>query len=99
MMRSLSNDLSARARFLAERDGRSIYLQGIAVALEVELPEFTIHIDPPGTLHVETWPPFVQSLYMEAPNGSILCTSPDEVLQGVIDVLKKHMILDDLASV
>ena len=92
MMRSLSNELSRRARYLTARDG----MRWI-IGQELELPELQITISNAGTLVIERSDD--KLIYEESPTGVIIRTSPTDELEEAIDILRKYMVLDDMAEV
>ena len=100
MMRSLSNELSQRARHLLETRGRrgSKHLNWENLVHELVLPELTLDASVQNTLMIEETVSG-KMIYMESPNGTIIRTSPDEDLERAIEILRKHMVLDDLGSV
>jgi hypothetical protein len=98
-MRSLSNELSRRARTLLERDGHPSVVNGVVLGRDLQLLELLLIVDEKGTLTVETNTRTTVMVYMESPNGAILHTSPDDVLEGAIHYLSKYMVLDDMANV
>jgi hypothetical protein len=98
MMRSLSNELATRARALLKRDGHSSSPYGNRLGADLSLVTLEIWSDDHGTLCVEQ-KYTKKTLYMESPNGSILKTSPDNILERVIDELRQRMVLEDLSDV
>lgn len=98
MMRSLSNELSFRARALIKRDGHEGKLQGHSLGSDLTLSTLSLWTDENGTLCVEQRYTH-KVLYMESPNGTIMRTSPDNILERTLDELRQLMILEDMADV
>ncbi len=97
MMRSLSNELSTRARALLNRDGHESAIHLQPSGCDLSLPTLDLWSDDQGTLCVEQR--FTKKvIYMESPNGSILKSSPDNILERAIDELRQRMVLEDLAD-
>jgi hypothetical protein len=104
MMRSISNELSRRARFLAKRDGYDHEMfDGSKTTKVLKAPGMVIYLDEDNTLSI------VHELYLsgsareqillEGPIGTLIETSEDEVLEWAINQLVPLMVLDDLASI
>jgi len=98
MMRSLSNELSTRARALLERDGHKSVVHGADLGGELKLATLTLWTDERGTLCVEQTYTH-KTIYMESPNRTVIRTSPDNILKRAIDELRQNMILEDMADV
>jgi len=98
MMRSLSNDLARRARTLLEHDGRDSVVSNIHLGRDLTLKELYLCVDEKGTLVIETNTLNPVTVYTESPTGVIITTSPDNVLEDTIEMLTRHMVLDDLAG-
>ena len=98
-MRSLSNELSRRARMLLSRDGHEANVGGVRLGRDLVLPELYLTVDEKGTLTVETNDLPTAMLYMESPNGAIISSSPNEALEWAVCYLSKHMVLEDMAEV
>lgn len=98
-MRSLSNELSRRARMLLSRDGHEANVGGVRLGRDLVLPELYLTVDEKGTLTVEENNLTTAMVYMESPHRTILRTSAEATLEWAIAVLSKHMVLEDLAEV
>jgi len=99
MMRSLSNELSTRARALLKRNGHPSIVNGVVLGRDLQLLELVLIVDGKGTLTVESNTRKPVMIYMESPTGVIVHSSPDDVLEGAIHYLSKYMVLDDMANV
>ena len=100
MMRSLSNEVSRRARVLLKRDGHKgkALAGGHYLGRVLELASLTLSVSVEGTLLVEqTYSGIV--IYNESPTGVILSTSRDNILERTIDELQQFMILEDMSDV
>ena len=96
MMRSISNELSVRARALLKRDGHISLIH--FRESELRLSTLTLWVDVDGVLVVEQ--NYTHgTLYTESPTGVILTTSPDNILERAIDELRQRMVLEDLSDV
>ena len=99
MTRSLTIELSHRARALLARDGRDAIVGGIHLGRDLTLLELYLVVDQQGTLTVEANALLGDVIYMENPNRTPIRTSPNDVLEEAIDVLGRHLVLEDLADV
>jgi len=98
MLRSLSNELSTRARALLKRDGHRSKIRAHTYGSDLTLPTLALWTDEHGTLCVEQR--YTNKvLYVESPNAGVLRTSPDNILERVIDELRQQMVLEDLSDV
>lgn len=100
-MRHISNELSRVARFLAFRDG---YVHEIANAgptyqvLVLRDDDLQIDVDEDNTLRIQSNVAY-QTIMLEGPIGTLIETSPDEVLEATLEKLRKYTVLDDLAQI
>lgn len=103
MMRSISNELSRRARYLCERDGycHEIVNGGPAYQALV-LPEIKLDVDEDNTLTIRRQNVHYSSdgyyVLMEGPIGTLIETSPDDVLEWALAILRRHMVLEELGG-
>jgi hypothetical protein len=99
MPKALEKELSRRAKLLAKRDGHIHELyDGMSTAHVLVMGELVIYLFDTGQLNVQTNVQPSKMLYGESVSGLAVETSPDDVLQGAVDYLKRYMILDDLAD-
>lgn len=99
MMRSISNELSRCARHLAARDGRPETSYGedtLFQYLATDRLDITVNQET-GTLVIQD-ALTTDTIMVEAGNGALAETSPDDVLEDVLDYLRRRMILDELAG-
>jgi len=98
-MRHISNEISQRARHLAERDGyRHEIVNDGPVYQVLIIPGLHISVaEENGILTIQGLP--TELIMIEGPRGVLIKTSPDERLEWVLGLLQQRMILDDLADV
>lgn len=101
MMRHISNDLARRARFLAHRDGYRHEMVNDGPVFQVLVIEgMSISVDEENVLRIrrkdDDWD--APDILIEGPIGTLIETSPDEVLEAAIEKLQPYMVLDDLAD-
>lgn len=95
----LSEELARRARRLLNCPRKESSSPAPSVLLnELVLPGLILDASVQGTLMIEM-EPSGKVIYMESPNGTVIRTSPAEDLEAAIEILKRHMVLDDLADV
>jgi hypothetical protein len=99
MMRHIYNELSERARRLAERDGYCHEIVNDGPTYQVLLtPELNIYISKAGVLTIQD-NVTAETVYVEGTTGNLVATSPDKALERALRLLQQRMILDDLADV
>jgi hypothetical protein len=98
MTPSPSSELSTRARSLLERDGHRHEINGDYAGRELILSGLTLSESEHGIITVEL-SYTGKIIYMEGSSGTIIRTSPDNILEGAIDALRQYMILEDMADV
>lgn len=101
MMRHISNELARKARYLAERDG---YLHEIVNdgpsfhVLCTDMVEISVGLDD-NVLHINWRHKSHATILTEGPIGTLVETSPDDVLEAVLEHLRKRTVLEDLSDV
>jgi len=103
-MRSISNELSRRARFLAKRDGYDHEMfDGSSTTKVLMVADMVVYLHENNTLSIvhDRRPddPLKETILREGPTGMLTVTSEDEVLEWAIKQLMPLMVLDDLANI
>ena len=99
MMRHISNEISWRARAVADRDGYYHDDRFISTGQQyVDTGVLMISVDDLSVLRVQD-SLTTETVMVEGPIGVLIETSPDEVLETALDHLRSLMVLDDLADV
>ena len=99
MSRLLHKSLSTRARFLLARDGKDSWIAGTHLGRELVLPELYLTLHARGTLSIEYNSTESQVILMESGAKDVLIASPTHVLHGVLTILGRYTVLDDLSAV
>ena len=98
-MRKIEKLLSERARFLLERDGKSSWLGGVNLGMDLVLPDYSLNVDFKGNLDIEYNAVESFTIYKEAADGTVITTSATRVLYSLYAYLGRYTVLDDLSHV
>jgi hypothetical protein len=98
-MRHISNELSQRARAIARRDGYYHDDRFISTGQQyVDTGVLMISVDDLDVLRVQD-SLTTETIMVEGPIGTLIETSPDEVLDRALAHLRQRMVLEDLSDV